>query len=113
MRAWPHLRLVSAAHRRTVDLLRPGGFLASPLARRVGGAPAIAAALAVLVVGLGVRVLAGSGLLLLGTLLACAGIAVCNVLVPVVVKESFPNRIGLITGVYSASWPAAAPSPPP
>lgn len=78
--------------------------LVSPwLARRIGGGPAIAAALAVLTIGLGVRVLAGSGLLLVGTFIACAGIAVCNVLVPVVVKESFPNRIGLITGVYSAS----------
>ncbi|MFC0545035.1 MFS transporter [Kutzneria chonburiensis] len=92
--------------------------LVSPwLARRIGGGPAIAAALAVLAIGLVVRVLAGSSLLLSGTFVACAGIAVCNVLVPVVVKESFPNRIGLITGVYSAAMAggsaiAAAVTPP-
>jgi len=92
--------------------------LLSPwLARKLGGGPAIAAALAVLTIGLGVRVLAGTGLLLGGTFIACAGIAVCNVLVPVVVKESFPNRLGLITGFYSSSMAAgsaiaAAATPP-
>jgi len=92
--------------------------LGSPwLARRIGAGPAIGAALAVLAIGLVVRVVAGSGLLLSGTFVACAGIAVCNVLVPVVVKDSFPNRIGLITGVYSAAMAggsavAAAVTPP-
>ena len=92
--------------------------LASPwLARKLGGGPAIGAALALLAIGLGVRVLAGPGLLLGGTFIACAGIAVCNVLVPVVVKESFPNRLGLITGFYSSSMAAgsaiaAAATPP-
>jgi len=92
--------------------------LLSPwLARKLGGGPAIAGALAVLAIGLGVRVLAGPGLLLGGTFIACAGIAVCNVLVPVVVKESFPNRLGLITGLYSSSLAAgsaiaAAVTPP-
>ncbi|MBB5894160.1 MFS transporter [Kutzneria kofuensis] len=92
--------------------------LLSPwLARRIGGGPAIAVALAVLTAGLAVRVLAGAGLLLAGTFIACAGIAVCNVLVPVVVKESFPNRIGLVTGFYSSSMAAgsavaAAVTPP-
>ena len=92
--------------------------LLSPLlARKLGGGPAIAVALALLAAGLGVRVLAGPGLLLGGTFIACAGIAVCNVLVPVVVKESFPNRLGLITGFYSSSMAAgsaiaAAATPP-
>jgi CP family cyanate transporter-like MFS transporter len=92
--------------------------LVSPwLARRIGAGPAIGAALAVLAIGLVVRAVAGSGLLLSGTFVACAGIAVCNVLVPVVVKDSFPNRIGLITGVYSAAMAggsavAAAVTPP-
>ena len=92
--------------------------LLSPwLARKLGGGPAIAVALALLAAGLGVRVLAGPGLLLGGTFIACAGIAVCNVLVPAVVKESFPNRLGLITGFYSSSMAAgsaiaAAATPP-
>lgn len=92
--------------------------LVSPwLARRLGGGPAIAGALALLAAGLAVRVLAGPALLLGGTLIACTGIAVCNVLVPVVVKESFPSKVGLVTGFYSSSMAAgsaiaAAVTPP-
>lgn len=78
------------------------GFLAPPLTRRVGVARAIGIAIAVLAVGVFVRAISGSTVLLLGTLLACGGIAVCNVLLPVVVKESYGHRIGLITGLYTA-----------
>ena len=78
------------------------GFLAPALTRRVGVARAIGISIAVLTVGVLVRALSGSAVLLLGTLLAGAGIAVCNVLLPVVVKESYGHRIGLITGLYTA-----------
>jgi CP family cyanate transporter-like MFS transporter len=78
------------------------GFLAPPLTRRVGVARAIGIAVALLTVGVLVRALSGSTVLLLGTLLAGGGIAVCNVLLPVVVKESYGHRIGLITGLYTA-----------
>ena len=78
------------------------GFLAPPLTRRVGVARAIGIAIAVLAVGVFVRAISGSAVLLLGTLLAGGGIAVCNVLLPVVVKESYGHRIGLITGLYTA-----------
>jgi CP family cyanate transporter-like MFS transporter len=43
-----------------------------------------------------------------GTFVACAGIAVCNVLIPVVVKDSFPGKVGLITGIYTAALAAGA-----
>jgi CP family cyanate transporter-like MFS transporter len=78
------------------------GFLAPPLTRRVGVARAIGIAIAVLTIGVFVRAISGSTVLLLGTLLAGGGIAVCNVLLPVVVKESYGHRIGLITGLYTA-----------
>lgn len=78
------------------------GFLAPPLTRRVGVARAIGIAIAVLTIGVFIRAISGSAVLLLGTLLAGGGIAVCNVLLPVVVKESYGNRIGLITGLYTA-----------
>jgi CP family cyanate transporter-like MFS transporter len=84
------------------------GFLAPPLARRLGLARAIAAAMALLTVGALVRVLDGPSVVLGGTLVACAGIAVCNVLMPVVVKESYPHRIGLVTGLYTAVLQFAA-----
>ena len=78
------------------------GFLAPLLTRRVGVARAIGIAIAVLTVGVLVRAISGSTVLLIGTLLAGGGIAVCNVLLPVVVKESYGHRIGLITGLYTA-----------
>ncbi len=78
------------------------GFLAPALTRKVGVARAIGISIAVLTVGVLVRAVSGSAVLLVGTLLAGGGIAVCNVLLPVVVKESYGHRIGLITGMYTA-----------
>ncbi|MGH3629945.1 MAG: MFS transporter, partial [Sciscionella sp.] len=81
-----------------------GAGVAAPwLRRRLGMATAVGAALAVLAAGLLVRVLGGQAVLLAGTFVACIGIAIGNVLVPVVVKESFPKRLGLMTGVYTAA----------
>ena len=79
------------------------GFLA-PLAQRVaartGREGAIAVALALLVVGQVVR-LGGAhlSLLLLGTFLAGVGISTAGVVLPSVVKDFFPHRAGLLTGV--------------
>ncbi|MEU5258189.1 MFS transporter [Amycolatopsis sp. NPDC021455] len=80
-----------------------GAGLAAPLlARRAGIGAAIAIALAALAAGLVLRVLDGPVVVLGGTLVATAGIALINVLVPVVIKDSFPARIGVLTGVYTA-----------
>lgn len=84
------------------------GFLAPVTARRLGLARAIGLAMLLVTVGSVARVLAGPGVMLTGTLVACAGIAVCNVLLPVVVKESYPRRIGLVTGLYTAVLQGAA-----
>lgn len=73
------------------------------LARRVGVARAVGVALSVITLGLLVRVLDGQWVVLAGTFVAAGGIAIGNVLIPVVVKESFPNRVGLATGLYTAS----------
>ncbi|MEU4762816.1 MFS transporter [Actinosynnema sp. NPDC023794] len=83
-------------------------FLAPWLGRRFGMARAVALSLSVLTVGLVLRVVDGPAAVLGGTFVACAGIAVCNVLIPVVVKESFPGRVGLVTGVYTAALAAGA-----
>ncbi|WP_103335552.1 CynX/NimT family MFS transporter [Amycolatopsis sp. CA-126428] len=81
-----------------------GAGLAAPLlARRAGVGAAIAVALAALAAGLVLRVLDGPAVVLGGTLVATAGIALINVLIPVVIKDSFPARIGLLTGVYTAA----------
>lgn len=81
-----------------------GAGLAAPLlARRAGIGAAIAIALTALAAGLVLRVLDGPYVVLGGTLVATAGIALINVLIPVVIKDSFPARIGLMTGVYTAA----------
>jgi CP family cyanate transporter-like MFS transporter len=92
--------------------------LAAPtLGRRFGMARAVGLSLAVLTVGLLLRVLDGPWVVLGGTLVATAGIAIGNVLIPVVVKESFPGQVGRVTGIYTASLAAggglaAALTPP-
>ncbi|NBH10222.1 MFS transporter, partial [Amycolatopsis sp. SID8362] len=73
-----------------------GAGLAAPLlARRAGIGAAIAIALGTLAAGLVLRVLDGPAVVLGGTLVATAGIALINVLIPVVIKDSFPARIGV------------------
>ncbi|WP_404799797.1 MFS transporter [Agrilactobacillus yilanensis] len=59
-------------------------------------------ALLVLAAGFFIRVYSFE-LLLLGTLLVGAGIAVLNVLAPAIVSTFFPNKIGVMTSVYSLS----------
>ncbi|WP_410653145.1 CynX/NimT family MFS transporter [Amycolatopsis sp. cmx-4-54] len=79
------------------------GLAAPLLARRFGIGAAIVSALSVLAVGLVLRVLDGPYVVLGGTLVATAGIALANVLIPVVIKDSFPARVGMMTGVYTAA----------
>ncbi|MCX2713246.1 MFS transporter [Mycolicibacterium sp. J2] len=79
------------------------GLAAPRLAARVGVDRAITVALIVLSIGLVVRVVDGPLVVVGGTLVATAGIALINVLIPVVIKRSFPARIGVMTGVYTAA----------
>ncbi|NYJ02183.1 CP family cyanate transporter-like MFS transporter [Nocardioides thalensis] len=78
------------------------GATGMALARRVGVHRGLAVALLLLGLGLVVRVLDGPAVLVAGTFVACSGIAVANVLLPAVVKEHFPTRVGQVTGAYSA-----------
>ena len=79
------------------------GFAAPWLARRFGMGPTISGAMIALTLGLALRVAGGPQVILGATLVACAGIALVNVLIPVVIKGSFPLRIGLMTGIYTAA----------
>jgi CP family cyanate transporter-like MFS transporter len=78
------------------------GLLAPRLARRLSPGIVITAGLMVLTAGLAVRPFTGSvaGFLAL-TVVALAGIAVVNVLLPMVVKAWFPDRVGAVTGLYT------------
>lgn len=78
------------------------GFAVPALTRRLGLSGSVGGATAVIAVGLVARVVDGASVVLLGTFVACAGIAICNVLIPVVIKECYPARIGLVTGLYTA-----------
>ncbi|HEU4346404.1 MAG TPA: MFS transporter [Actinoplanes sp.] len=80
------------------------GFTAPRLARRFGTGSVVAAGLGVLTLGLAVRPYAtGTTDFVLLSGVALAGIAVVNVLMPVVVKECFPDRAGTMTGIYSVA----------
>jgi len=82
--------------------------LVSGPVRRLGIERTVVAALAVLAVGAMLRLLPGLPALFAGTIAAGAGIAVGNVLIPVVVRRDNPARIPLMTGLYSATMGTAA-----
>jgi CP family cyanate transporter-like MFS transporter len=78
------------------------GGLAPRLARRRGPAVVVLFGMVAVAAGLTLRSLAGSTAAFLGaSALALAGIAVSNVLMPVIVKRWFPGRVGSMTGLYS------------
>ena len=79
------------------------GLAAPRLSTRIGLGRTISAAMIALTVGLALRVVGGAHLVIGATLVACAGIALVNVLIPVVIKGSFPTRVGLMTGIYTAA----------
>ncbi|BBY49561.1 MFS transporter [Mycolicibacterium arabiense] len=79
------------------------GLAAPWLSSRIGLGRTISAALVALTAGLALRVVDGPHLVIGATLIACAGIALVNVLIPVVIKGSFPARVGLMTGIYTAA----------
>ena len=82
------------------------GASAPLLAKRLGLGRTVTLALLVLAVGLAVRPYGNGGLMLGATLLASSGIALANVLIPVVIKSSFPARVGLMTGIYTSALQA-------
>lgn len=57
--------------------------------------------LAILVCGIFIRSVSLISLLLVGTLLIGLGIAVCNVLLPSIIKEHFPTKVPFMTSIYS------------
>jgi CP family cyanate transporter-like MFS transporter len=80
------------------------GLAAPRLARRFGPARVIIVGLSVLAAGLALRpYVPGTALFLLFSVLALAGIAVVNVLLPMVVKQRFPTQVGAVTGLYTVA----------
>ncbi|MEO3767900.1 MFS transporter [Streptomyces sp. B8F3] len=78
------------------------GSLAPRFARRFGPVAVVAGGLVAIAGGLALRPLFGNTpAFLAASALALGGIAVGNVLIPVIVKRWFPDRVGSMTGLYS------------
>lgn len=76
--------------------------VAPKLANLAGMERCLGLSLAVLAIGICTRSLPWLPALWLGTVLLGVGIAVMNVVIPSLLKRDFPDRIGQITGLYSA-----------
>jgi len=70
--------------------------------KKLGTEGTMTMALFLLTAGLIIRVLPAHAALFAGTAILGIGIALSNVLLPGIVKKSFPTRYGLVTGIYSA-----------
>ncbi len=90
----------------TLPVLAFAGFgaLAPWLARTAGLHRTTLLSLLAVVAGIAVRSRTDSvGVFLLLSLVALAGMATANVLLPSLVKLHFPHRVGLLTGIYTTS----------
>ncbi|WP_051819990.1 CynX/NimT family MFS transporter [Streptomyces sp. NRRL S-920] len=78
------------------------GVMAPRFARRFGPSAVVCVGMAAIATGLVIRpFVGGTAGFLAATALALMGIAVSNVLMPVIVKRWFPDRVGSMTGLYS------------
>lgn len=88
----------------TLPVLAFGVFsVLTPLfTRRIGTEGTMMLALILLLSGTLIRVIPSLTPLFAGTIILGVGIALGNVLLPGIVKKSFPERFGLVTGIYSS-----------
>ncbi|WP_328512724.1 MFS transporter [Streptomyces sp. NBC_00376] len=77
------------------------GFFTGRITRRLGAERTVLLALAALTAGLTLRGIPATWALLGGTVLGMSGLALCNVLLPTLLRAHFPARITLLTGVYT------------
>lgn len=70
--------------------------------RRYGTEGTMTIALFLLTSGILIRVIPAHSALYAGTVILGIGIALGNVLLPGIVKKRFPDKIGIMTGIYSA-----------
>lgn len=89
------------------------GFLAPILTRRIGLEAALVVLLSTISLGSLIRAMSGDwSILSLGTILALVGMGMGNVLLPVVVRKYFPDRVGSMTAIYLVIVSIGAFSPP-
>lgn len=89
------------------------GFVAPLVARRIGLELTTVLACAAMVVGPVLRAVAPVyGVLVLGSVVALAGMGVANIVLPPVIKKYFPDRVGLLTATYVTLMSISASVPP-
>ena len=76
-------------------------FAGPALAGRLGLGRAVLAALLILLAGAALRLVPNWTTLLFATLLVGAGIALLNVMMPVMVRSAWPGRVGSMVGLYT------------
>ena len=85
------------------------GALTPRLSRRFEPSTILLAGMGLLVVGQLLRAITSSAVFfVLASAAALAGIAVSNILLPVLVKRYFPHRLGMVTGFYTVSMIAGS-----
>lgn len=77
--------------------------IAPKIANRYTNEIALLIGLIILFIGIQIRSISIIGLIFAGTLLVGFGIAILNVLLPSVIKDKFPLKIGLMTSVYTTA----------
>ncbi|MFD8573582.1 CynX/NimT family MFS transporter [Streptomyces sp. NPDC059639] len=83
------------------------GVMAPRFAKRFGASAVVCFGMAAITAGLIIRPYTGNTVgFLVASALALMGIAVSNVLMPVIVKRWFPDRVGSMTGLYSMALAA-------
>ena len=78
------------------------------LAARFGFERTVFASMAVLIAGILLRWIPGTGWLFVGSAAVGAGIGVCNVILPGLIKRDFTHSSGLMTGLYSMTMTGGA-----
>ncbi|MGE6630701.1 CynX/NimT family MFS transporter [Bacillus sp. NPDC077027] len=77
--------------------------VAPKIGKRLGNERTLWLGLAILLCGILIRSTGNIVVLMIGTALIGVGIAICNVLLPGLVKHKFPAHAGLMTSVYTTS----------
>ncbi|MBV9794118.1 MAG: MFS transporter [Actinobacteria bacterium] len=110
IRASTGLPAAGASLLTTIPVLAFGGFafVIPGLIARLGMYRVLGVAMAVLAIGVVIRLLAGPVPLFGGTVLIGAAIAVANVLLPAVIKQDFAGRTALMMGLYTTALYAGA-----
>lgn len=78
-------------------------LLAPKLSNKLGNERSLLIGLILLFIGIIIRSIPSTAPLFAGTTLVGLGIAICNVLLPAVIKDKFPEKVGIMTSVYSTS----------